>query len=244
MWRVAKGVMRLADQADRRQNITFGFQQRYAPVYLKAKQFLDSGGIGKVRAIYAQFIKGAVNDEAPMPPPRNEEEKIRQWSLWRETSGDIIVETHCHNIDALNWFMDAHPSKACGSGGRSVVGRGDNMDHLDVIFDYPGNVQAAFLGAGLAPKFYRTYNERFIGSSGVIETAREYWAYDLGKGSVTEKSPREITIDSLQDFLTRIAEGRPENTGVRSAESTLTAILGRMAAERRREVTWEEMMNS
>ena len=102
----------------------------------------------------------------------------------------------------------------------------------------------AFLGAGLAPKFYRTYNERFVGASGVIETAREYWAYDLGKGPVTEKSPREITIDSLQDFLTRIAEGKPENTGVRSAESTLTAILGRMAAERRREVTWEEMMNS
>jgi len=29
-----KRVMRLSDQANRKQNITFGFQQRYAPVVL------------------------------------------------------------------------------------------------------------------------------------------------------------------------------------------------------------------
>jgi hypothetical protein len=31
---------------------------------------------------------------------------------------------------------------------------------------------------------------------------------------------------------------------VRAAESTLTAILGRMAIDARREMTWEEMMRS
>jgi hypothetical protein len=48
----------------------------------------------------------------------------------------------------------------------------------------------------------------------------------------------------MADFISRIAEGRPENNGVRGAESTLTAILGRMAMDRRREVTWDEMMRS
>ena len=43
-------------------------------------------------------------------------------------------------------------------------------------------------------------------------------------------------------FVQRIRDGKPENTGVRGAESTLTAILGRMAMDRRREVTWDEMM--
>jgi hypothetical protein len=46
----------------------------------------------------------------------------------------------------------------------------------------------------------------------------------------------------VTEFVTRIAEGKPENTAVRGAESTLTAILGRMAMDARREVTWEEMM--
>jgi hypothetical protein len=60
----------------------------------------------------------------------------------------------------------------------------------------------------------------------------------------TEKSPREITIDSLEEFVRRIKDGKPENTGVRAAESTLTAIMGRMAIDTHREMTWQEMMRS
>ena len=51
-----------------------------------------------------------------------------------------------------------------------------------------------------------------------------------------------MTIDSVEEFVKRIADKRPENTAIRGAESTLTAILGRMAMDVRREVTWEEMM--
>ena len=53
-----------------------------------------------------------------------------------------------------------------------------------------------------------------------------------------------LTIDSLGAFVRRVAEGKPENTGVRGAESTLTAVLGQMAIDLKREVTWEEMMKS
>ena len=51
-------------------------------------------------------------------------------------------------------------------------------------------------------------------------------------------------VDSIDEFVTRIAEGRPENVGVRGVETTLTAIMGRMAMDLKREVTWEEMWNS
>ena len=79
----------------------------------------------------------------------------------------------------------------------------------------------------------------------MIETAREYWTHYRGRNdTVTEKSPREITIDSLEAFIKRIQDGKPENTGVRAAESTLTAIMGRMAIDQHREVTWEEVLKS
>ena len=61
---------------------------------------------------------------------------------------------------------------------------------------------------------------------------------------MTEEAPRSETIDAVDAFIKRIAEGRPENTGVRGAESTLTAILGRMAMDLKREVTWDEMWDS
>lgn len=240
-----KRVIRIADGADRKMNITFGFQQRYGPVYLNAKKMIDSGAIGKIREVHAQFLKYALTGDEPIPPtPRTEAEKMEQWKLWRATYGDIIVETYCHNIDAVNWFMGAHPLRAFGTGGRTIEKRGDMMDHLNVTYDYPDNVQATLMGSQITPRFYRANNERFICANGVIETAREYWSYDAGKGWVTEKSQHDITVDSLQAFVKRISENKPENTGIRGAESTLTAILGRMAIDAHREVTWEEMMKS
>jgi predicted dehydrogenase len=238
-----KRVMKIADGADRKLNITFGFQQRYGGVYVKAKEMLDAGGIGRIREVHGEFLKFALEgNEPPLPPPRTEEEKLRQWKLWRNTFGEVIVETYCHNLDAINWFMGSRPLKAIGTGGRTVEKRGDLLDHLSVTYDYPGGVQATFLGSQMTPRFYRSNKERYIGDKGIIETAREYWTYNTGKGPVTEKSPYDITIDSLAAFVSRVVDGKPENTGVRAAESTLTAVLGQMAIDRRAEVTWEEMM--
>lgn len=240
-----KRVMRIADGADRKQNITFGFQQRYGGVYVKAKQMLDSGGIGKVREVHGEFLKFALAGNEPVEPaPRTEEEKLRQWKLWRATFGEVIVETYVHNLDAINWFLGAHPSKALGTGGRTVEKRGDLLDHLSVTYDYPDKVQMTFIGSQMTPRFFRSNRERYIGERGMIETAREYWTYNTGSGPVTEKSGHDITVDSLREFVTRVTEGKPENTGVRAAESTLTCILGQMAIDQRREVTWDEMMKS
>jgi predicted dehydrogenase len=239
-------VMAAADSADRKLNITFGFQQRYGQVYRKAKALLDSGAIGPIRMAHAHWIKGALTGrEVPAPAPANYEEKIRQWHVWRNTFGDIIVETYVHGIDVLNWFLGGRPNSAYGTGGRTVERRGDISDHCDVTFTYPNNVQAVLTGAQLTPVFYRSVNEQFFGANAVIETAREYWTHYRGKGdTVTEKSPREITIDALEQFISNVREGKPENTGVRAAESTLTAIMGRMAIDQKREITWEEMMRS
>jgi myo-inositol 2-dehydrogenase/D-chiro-inositol 1-dehydrogenase len=240
-----KRVMKIADGADRRQNITFGFQQRYGGVYVKAKQMLDAGGIGKVREVHGEFLKFALSGDEPIPPPPNtEEEKLRQWKLWRATFGEVIVETYVHNLDAINWFLGAHPSKALGTGGRTVEKRGDLLDHLSVTYDYPDKVQATFIGSQMTPRFFRSNKERYIGDKGFIETAREYWTYNTGAGAITEKSEYDISIDALKEFVRRVSEGKPENVGVRAAESTLTSILGQMAIDRRREVTWDEMMRS
>jgi predicted dehydrogenase len=240
-----KRVMKAADSADRKVNITFGFQQRYGGVYVKAKQMMESGAIGRVREVHGEFLKFALKgDEPNLPLPRNDKEKLEQWKLWRSTFGEVIVETYVHNLDAINWFLGAHPSKAIGTGGRTVEKRGDLLDHLSVTYDYPDKVQMTFIGSQMTPKYFRSNRERYIGDNGFIETAREYWTYNTGAGLVTEKSQQDITIDALREFVRRVSEGKPENVGVRAAESTLTSILGQMAIDRKREVTWDEMMRS
>ena len=242
----SKRVMKAADLADRKLNIAFGLQARYGPGYHKAKQLLDAGGIGGIRMAHAHFIKGEVTGkEAPVPRPNTEEEKIRQWKLWRETHGDVIVETYTHGIDVLNWFLGSHAVKAYGTGGRTIQRVGDNMDHVNVTFTYANNVQAAFTGSQITPPFFRSAMEQFYGATGVIETSRQYWTHFRGPGDAsTETFPGDITQNAVDEFIQRIQSASPENTGVRSAESTLTAIMGRMAIDLKREVTWEEVMVS
>jgi hypothetical protein len=90
---------------------------------------------------------------------------------------------------------------------------------------------------------YRDVAEQFFGDKGVIETSENHLQHFRGpKDETFEKAPRNIVIDSTAAFVERIRTGKVENTGVRGAESTLTAILGRMAMDRRREVTWDEMI--
>lgn len=240
----AKKVMRLADAAPRELNITFGYQQRHGDVYHAAKKLLDSGSIGKINLAHSHFLKSGMTGQEPvLPPPANERERLRQWKLWRATYGEIITETFCHNIDALNWFIGARPLKAIGTGGRAVMKAGDLLDHLNVTFDYPGNVQANLVGSYLSPSFYREVYERYFCDDGVVETARGYWKHFRGRADIVEeRSPHDITIDALEEFFGRILRGEPANTGVRGAESTLTALLGQMAIDRRSEVTWDEMM--
>jgi myo-inositol 2-dehydrogenase/D-chiro-inositol 1-dehydrogenase len=241
-----KRIMRAADSADRKLNITFGFQRRYAAVYQKAKQAADSGAIGPIHLGFARFIKsgGAGMESGKLPPPTTEKEKIASWHSWKSLSGDLIVENNVHSIDVLNWFLGGRPSSAIGAGGTTTPKPGDMRDHNFVAFEYANGVQGQLSGTTLAPPGYREVLEQFFGSTGMIETSENHWRHFRGPHEETvEKSPRNITIDSVAAFVKRISDGTPENTGVRGAESTLTAILGRMAMERRREVTWDEMMN-
>jgi predicted dehydrogenase len=241
-----KRILRLVDSAPRSINITFGFQRRYGEVYRKAKQALDTGAIDRIRWAQAQFVKSeTVRPHADGGRPRTEAEKIANWSAWQDLSGDLIVENNIHVLDVLNWFIGARPLKAHGSGGRTAAGYGDTRDHVHVTFSYPENVQALLAGTTLASPGFRAVYEQFHGPQGTIETSENYWKRIRGgKAEVEERSPRNITIDSIAAFVRRVAENTPENTGARAVESTLTAILGRMAMDSGREVTWQEMMAS
>jgi predicted dehydrogenase len=239
-----KRVMRWADSADRKLNITFGFQRRYAAVYLKAKAVVDAGTIGPIRMGHAHFIKsGGAGNVEKQPRPKTEFEKGQKWHSWRDLSGDLVVENNVHSIDVLNWFLGGRPKSAIASGTTVLPGRGDNRDCNFVAYEYDNGRQGQLSGSTLAPRSFRHVTEQFFGELGMVETSENFWRhFQSAKHDVTEKSPHNITIDSVTEFVKRISEGKPENVGTRGAESTLTAILGRTAMDARREVTWEEMM--
>ncbi len=239
------GVKRLlaaAERADKSKHIVFGFQNRFSPEYKVAEEIVRTGKLGDLLMMECHFIKGGVTSRTLQHPP---EERIRHWGAWRDMSGDFIVEQDCHGLDILNWFAKGHPVKAIGSGGRKVRAYGDNLDHLSVTYEYPGGLRGMLVATQITPMRYRDVREQFFGSRGVLETHREYYKWDRGEGPIVKvDSKREITIDAVDSFLGRVMAGTPGNMALSACESTLTSLLGRMAIEVRREVTWEELMQS
>ncbi len=238
-----KRLLRAAQTADPRQHVVFGFQNRFSPEYRAAEKIVNEGQLGQILFMESHFIRSGVPLN-PVPSRIPAEQHLRRWNVWRRTSGDIIVEQDCHSLDVLNWFVKGHPLRAVGSGGRVKRASGDNLDHLAVVFEYPGGLRGALVATQLAPGRYRDVREQFFGTSGVLETHRTYYRLDRGEGRVVKvDSKREITIDAVQEFLERILAKRPANTAASGCESTLTALLGRLAMDARREVAWEEMLS-
>ena len=262
------GVMRLmraGRRAEPDRTIQFGFQQRFSPEYRKAHELVAAGALGEPRIMMSFWILGGVPSlHAPAGPPwpklAEEERRIRLWTQWMELSGGDIVECDCHGLDTLNWFANAHPVKAVGQGGlRYPIYYGDvTSDHYNIIFSYPNGAEGYLLSARSTCGF-RDVKEQFFGSKGVLETARTYYklhgpiaasglANDdkLDDTSLIEKVPtkREITIDAVEAFFSSILEGKPRNMSQDAGISTLTSILGRMAYEFQREITWDEMLRN
>ncbi len=241
-----KRLLRASGEADKSKHIQFGFQQRHSPEYLAAEKILRSSEFGDLLYSRAYWIYPSLNPNPNQKPNRNptDEQKLRNWYPWKALSGDIIVEQHCHGIDVLNWFAGAHPVKASGVGGRTKANfNGDTMDHLDVTFTYPDGLHGHLSACKVGP--IREVKEMFWSATAMLHTDRSFYKYiRIGQATQQVDSKREITIDAIENFLTKIVTAKPENEAPRACESTFTSLLGRMALYERREATWDEMMRS
>jgi len=238
-------VMAAAKKADPKKNIAVGFQQRYGPVYLEAYKRIQEGQIGTLATARAAWIGGNPFQKRPYSDPKVE--KLRNWFCYNDYSGDIIVEQDCHNFDVLHWFLGALPTRAVGWGGRKVRTELEILDHLSLTFEFPNGIHVNYEANQLTPRGFNNVGEQFTGTKGTIATSRQQMVHYKGPGPdevETIKSQRDITIDLVEDFLRRVLSGDVENVGVRSAESTLIAILGRTAIYTGREATWYQVVNS
>lgn len=260
-----KRLLRAGEKANKQKTIQFGYQQRFSPEYLTAMDYLKKGRIGEMKLMMSYWVLGGVPPKPPAKPlpaaPANEDEKIRTWGRWEETSGGPIVEQDCHGVDTMNWFaMDVPPVRAWGTAGRRYPLASGNWktDYHNIAFYYPNGLEGWLISIKHTAG-YRDVKEQLYGSLGMLETSRKYyklhgpegdWRYpnadDLRDRSLIEKrdSPREITIDAVEAFFKSIIEKKPIHMWKSAGESTLTAIMGRMAVHQKREITWDEMMRS
>jgi len=231
-------VIAAGKKCDPKKNLSFGFQQRYGPVYLEAYNRLQAGDIGQLINARAYWIGGDPFKRLPYPDPKIEH--LRNWFCYRDYSGDFIVEQDCHNFDVLHWFLNARPLSAVGRGGRKVRTDMEILDNLNLTFTFPDDIIVNFEANQMSPPGFSHVGEQFTGKKGVLDTSRARLVHTKGPRSVeTIESKRDITYDGMEMFLQRILDGQVENVAERSAISTLFALLGRTAIYNNREATWK-----
>lgn len=259
-----KRMLKAWEKRDPSKRIQFGFQQRFSAQYLKARRYLAEGKIGEMKLMMSYWVLGYLpptGGPQPYPDLPEDEQRVRRWGSWMDYSGGPIVEQDCHGLDTINWFADDRtPVSAVGRGGvRYPVPYGDwNTDHHDVIYHYPDGIEGWLISIKHTAG-YRDVKEQFYGAKGMLETSRKYMklhgmtpdvrfksADDLRDTSLMEReeSNADITGEATTAFFKGILAGEKYDMTHTALNSTLTAILGRMAIEYRREVTWNEMLRS
>ena len=242
----ARKVFGLAELADKNGlTVVTGYQRRYDPGYQEAVKRIHDGEIGEIVAAQCYWMQGGYVGGAGWGDRFALDTigyQIRNWPSWIWSSGDHIVEQHCHNLDVVNWcFDDRKPDSVFGQGGRGVAQEGknalpypqfgDRYSNFTVDFDYGGDVHMTSM-CRQEPGTLGNVGERVVGTKGImvfygppriLSGGRELWKYSGPRPSPYVRE-HEFLLKSIRGDVPRI------NQITSSANSNMLALAGRESA--------------
>jgi predicted dehydrogenase len=244
----APGVRRVlaANKKAKEKNlmVAVGLQRRHDPRYLETIKRLKDGAIGDILFTRVFWNGGGLWVRPRKPEQTEMEYQMRNWYYFNWLCGDHIVEQHIHNMDVGNWLRgDIHPVLAQGMGGRQVrTGKefGQIFDHHFVEFTYADGTKM-FSQCRHIDGCTSDVNEYAHGTKGTS---------DVGSGRIEGPDGRwrskEQRLDAWHqehhDMFAALRRGETYNEGDYGAESTMTAIMGRMATYSGKIVRWDEAL--
>jgi predicted dehydrogenase len=229
--------------------VATGLMSRHYKPLEEAISLIHSGKIGDVITCWAYRMHGPVGLGAKPAGMKELAHQIANYSCFTWLNGSFIVDWLIHNIDVCCWAKNSWPVSVQGMGGRQVRQDPDQLfdhygaeytfadgtrmmaqgRHINQCWDFFGDVihgttGSAVLGEGQPkPRLFKGHK---------MESANLIWSY---------KGPDCDHYQVEHDLLfAAIRADKPYNETERSAKSCFTAILGRMACESGKMITWEE----
>jgi predicted dehydrogenase len=229
--------------AAKKLGVVAGTQRRHQNGYVETMKRIHDGAIGDIVSAQCYWNQGGLWSRERQSGWSDVEWQVRNWLYFTWLSGDHIVEQHVHNLDVINWALRAHPVKALGMGGRQVRTApvyGNIYDHFTIEYEYPNGARVMSMCRQIEGTASRV-SEFLIGTKGTSNPAGSI----RGETSWRHEGPRNGPYQQEHtDLINSIRAGKPLNEGRQIAESTLTAIMGRMSAYTGQEVTWEQALGS
>ncbi|WP_436715267.1 Gfo/Idh/MocA family oxidoreductase [Roseiconus lacunae] len=224
--------------------IVTGTQYRRQVNYMEAIQKIHEGAIGDIINMTARYCSTGIWYRARKEGMTDTQYQVYNWMHFIWLSGDQIAEQAVHNVDVMNWVMGGPPEQAYAGGGRFTRPDDSEMwDNMSVDFTYPGDRQVSFKCRQIRGTQSEVGN-RIYGSNGTAtilgsnggamiydKDGNEVWSM---KGNIQAAYKQEH-----KDLVDSIRAGEPIVELKQTADSSMTAVLGRMAAYTGQKVDWK-----
>jgi myo-inositol 2-dehydrogenase/D-chiro-inositol 1-dehydrogenase len=223
--------------------VVAGTQYRRQVNYVGAVEQIRQGAIGDVIGATARYCAGGIWYRPRTEGMSDAEYQLNNWMHFIWLSGDQIAEQAVHNLDAINWVMGENPVSVFGSGGRFTRPDDSEMwDSVSLDYEYPGNRMVSFMcrqipgAAGdVGNVIYGTKGQCHIGAANAgsrifDRSGTKTWEMD-GRIADAYKQEHKDLVDSIRG-------GKPIVELKQLADSSMVAVMGRMAAYTGQRVTW------
>jgi predicted dehydrogenase len=129
-----------------KQILQTGLQRRYSYFYQTVKRMVDTGILGDVRYMQAQWHRNMINEPSSLWTMKPGGEKnIKNWRVYRSMSGGLTAELTSHQVDVADWIFGSGPEFVSGFGSLDVLKDGrDVNDNVQLIYRYPNGRQLTY----------------------------------------------------------------------------------------------------
>jgi predicted dehydrogenase len=235
--------------------IAGGLMWRHDPPREAIIRRLHENAIGELITLRTYRMHGAVG-LAPKPPGASElAHQIRNYNNFTWLNASFFVDWLIHNLDICCWAKNALPVAVQGMAGRAARTEADQvLDHYSVEYFFADGARLYAQGRHINQcwDIFSDFAHGTNGSAVIMESLaaakpriyrnqvqtreNEVWRY-----SGLEPDSYQVEHDLLFDA---IRNDKPYNEAERCAKAVLVAIMGRMAAESGRMITWDEALTS
>jgi len=238
--------------------VQIGTQRRSAPMFIQAKEIIDSGALGEVRLVNSWWLnhqaslsqrklEGKLDWEQWLgPAPKRPPDPLRffNWYYFWDYSGGLMVGQMAHIADCINWFMNSrYPLAVTCAGGMVNLPGAEVPATTTTAIEYPENYLAVFT-LGYKAMRYHTYNDQmkqFHGNKARLDVGRESYALYPESREIEMKPSKEVklpgsfaaaTREHIRNFLDCVRSRKEPNAPLEKGQGANIVLCMAMDAMR------------